>query len=354
MSELDLHTSLAPDLRISRVVTGLWQLADMERDGRSLDKDGAARSMKAYTGAGLTTFDMADHYGSAEEIAGTFLREHAGGDDVQLLTKWVPKPGGSSRATVRSAKAHIVDSHLSWHGRIMVFGWGFIAPLGIVAARYFKILPWQDWPNELDNPTWWRSHWIGQTGVILLTFLGLVIILTADTAAGSAPVHRVLGYGVVGLAVLQGLSGVFRGSKGGPTDRSADGSLSGDHYDMTGRRLAFEVLHKVVGYLLLITATLCILFGLWAANAPIWMWLSICLCWLALAAAAAWIEVHYGSYDTYQAIWGPDPDLPGNQIRKQGFGTVRPGSETAVWGRRTGNRLYRQNGGVHDKHTRSS
>lgn len=97
------HTELAPDLRISRIVTGLWQIADMERDDRSLDLDDAARSMKAYTDAGLTTFDMADHYGSSEEIAGIFTRRHAGDTDVQVLTKWVPKPGGSSRETVREA-----------------------------------------------------------------------------------------------------------------------------------------------------------------------------------------------------------------------------------------------------------
>ncbi len=97
------HSDLAPGLPVSRVVTGLWQIADMERDERSLDRDRAARSMKAYTEAGLTTFDMADHYGSAEEIAGIFRRHHAAGDAVQLLTKWVPQPGGSSRETVRQA-----------------------------------------------------------------------------------------------------------------------------------------------------------------------------------------------------------------------------------------------------------
>ena len=33
---------LAPDLSISRVLTGLWQIADMERDGGTLDPDAAA------------------------------------------------------------------------------------------------------------------------------------------------------------------------------------------------------------------------------------------------------------------------------------------------------------------------
>ena len=91
---------LAPDLDISGVVTGLWQIADMERGGRQLDLDAAARSMQSYVDAGFTTFDMADHYGSAEDIAGRFA---AGGGRAELLTKWVPEPGPISREAVRAA-----------------------------------------------------------------------------------------------------------------------------------------------------------------------------------------------------------------------------------------------------------
>ena len=94
--------NLSPDLSISRVLTGLWQLADMERDGRRLDLDRAAAAMGAYVEAGLTTFDMADHYGSAEVVAGLF-RSRAPANPVQLFTKWVPKPGRVSKADVRSA-----------------------------------------------------------------------------------------------------------------------------------------------------------------------------------------------------------------------------------------------------------
>ena len=109
MNEQNNITNLAPDLRISRVVTGLWQIADMERDGQTLDLERLARSMKAYIQAGLTTFDMADHYGSAEEIAGIFTRDYADSEDVQVLTKWVPEPGGSSRDTVLSAVHRALD-----------------------------------------------------------------------------------------------------------------------------------------------------------------------------------------------------------------------------------------------------
>ena len=70
---------LAPDLSISRIVSGLWQIADMERDGQVLDLDSAASAMDAYVDAGLTTFDMADHYGSAEEIVGRYIEITTGG-----------------------------------------------------------------------------------------------------------------------------------------------------------------------------------------------------------------------------------------------------------------------------------
>ena len=36
---------LAPDLEISRMVTGLWQVADMERSGRTLDPEKAASDL---------------------------------------------------------------------------------------------------------------------------------------------------------------------------------------------------------------------------------------------------------------------------------------------------------------------
>jgi len=109
MDRQDTHTELASDLRINRVITGLWQIADMERDDRLLDREQTACAMQAYSSAGLTTFDMADHYGSAEEIAGLFAREYAGGDSVQMLTKWVPQPGGSTRETVREAVQRALD-----------------------------------------------------------------------------------------------------------------------------------------------------------------------------------------------------------------------------------------------------
>ena len=94
---------LAPGLDIARVITGLWQVADLERDGRVADLDAMARAMGPYAAAGLTTFDMADHYGSAEVVAGRFVAEGHATGPVQRLTKWVPEPGPVTEADAEAA-----------------------------------------------------------------------------------------------------------------------------------------------------------------------------------------------------------------------------------------------------------
>ena len=99
---LSKYTELAPGLTISRALTGLWQIADLERDGTKVNPVEAASHMKAYLDAGFTTFDMADHYGSAEEITGVF-RQTYGADAAQIFTKWVPSPGKITAAQVREA-----------------------------------------------------------------------------------------------------------------------------------------------------------------------------------------------------------------------------------------------------------
>ncbi|MGI9412958.1 MAG: aldo/keto reductase, partial [Hyphomicrobiales bacterium] len=100
---------LGPGLEISPIVTGLWQVADMERDGNLLDPDAASDAMADYARAGFDTFDMADHYGSAELIAGRFRARRVDGAielgedaDPRMLTKWCPHPGVMSPEAVRA------------------------------------------------------------------------------------------------------------------------------------------------------------------------------------------------------------------------------------------------------------
>lgn len=144
MNSQERYTALAPDLRISRVVTGLWQIADMERDGQNVDLVAAAKSMQAYTDAGLTTFDMADHYGSSEEIAGHFahsLTQTSEKQGVQLLTKWVPKPGGASRDTVREAVQRALDRLQTDRVQLLQYhAWNYADPSYLDDLGYLKEL----------------------------------------------------------------------------------------------------------------------------------------------------------------------------------------------------------------------
>lgn len=104
-----IRYELASDFSISRLLVGLWQIADMEKDGRTLDREEAAGALAPYVDAGFTTIDMADHYGSAEEIVGEYLSNQAGLGEAQVLTKWVPKPGPLGRDEVRAAVQRSLD-----------------------------------------------------------------------------------------------------------------------------------------------------------------------------------------------------------------------------------------------------
>jgi len=132
---------LAPGFSISRVLTGLWQVADLERGGRTIDLDATARAMAPYADAGFSTFDMADHYGSAEVVAGIFRATVAPGTQVQLLTKWVPKPGPVSRAEVRAAVERALERLQGRTIDLMQFhAWTFADPRWLDALFFLDEL----------------------------------------------------------------------------------------------------------------------------------------------------------------------------------------------------------------------
>lgn len=93
------------DLNICRLINGLWQVSGAH--GR-IDPTAALASMIEYHDSGFTTWDLADHYGPAEDLIGEFRRRLAnerGADalaGIQAFTKWVPRPGPMSRDVVES------------------------------------------------------------------------------------------------------------------------------------------------------------------------------------------------------------------------------------------------------------
>jgi len=96
----------APDLPICRLLNGLWQVSGGH--GR-IDPVAAVTEMVGYHDAGFTTWDLADHYGPAEEFIGAFRRQLAARsglqalEQVQAFTKWVPAPGPMTRQIVERA-----------------------------------------------------------------------------------------------------------------------------------------------------------------------------------------------------------------------------------------------------------
>ncbi|MEC4985414.1 MAG: aldo/keto reductase [Oscillatoria sp. PMC 1068.18] len=86
---------LTPDLNICRLLNGMWQVSGAH--GRINPKQ-AIPKMFDYLDAGLTTWDLADHYGPAEDFIGEFRRQLAAtrGEEalgqIQTFTKWVPRP----------------------------------------------------------------------------------------------------------------------------------------------------------------------------------------------------------------------------------------------------------------------
>ena len=96
------RTTIANGLDISRLVCGLWQVADMEKSGAALEPGLAADHLEAYAADGFDSFDMADHYGSAEIITGRLLKRwHGKGRRPVAFTKWCPEPGPMTRDVVR-------------------------------------------------------------------------------------------------------------------------------------------------------------------------------------------------------------------------------------------------------------
>ncbi len=218
-----------------------------------------------------------------------------------------------------SDRAHQLTEAQQWHARLMFVAWGVLAPMSVLIARFFKVLPTQDWPRQLDSQLWWRTHWVGQSLAVVCSFIALVFVYTLEFQS----LHARIGYTVLSLAIVQVALGFFRGSKGGPTAPQSNGNLAGDHYDMNLRRRLFELMHKSLGYGLLAMSMAAISVGLWQVNAPRWMCIAITLWWSLLAIAFIMLQRKGFAIDTYQAIWGPDSRHPGNNMPPAGWGMRR-------------------------------
>ncbi|MFZ8995225.1 MAG: aldo/keto reductase [bacterium] len=97
-------------LSIHQLITGLWQVADIEKEGHLFDPEDGANELEQYYQDGFGTFDMADHYGSAELIAGRLLARYQDEQHKPIAcTKWCPVPGQMTKEVVRKGVQERLD-----------------------------------------------------------------------------------------------------------------------------------------------------------------------------------------------------------------------------------------------------
>src|SRR5216684_2703682 len=97
---------LTSNLTICRILNGMWQVSGAHG---YIEPKRAVEEMFTYHDAGFTTWDLADHYGPAEDFVGEFRKEFAARrgrerlSEIQAFTKWVPRPGPMTRRIVDEA-----------------------------------------------------------------------------------------------------------------------------------------------------------------------------------------------------------------------------------------------------------
>src|SRR5437762_2496341 len=88
------YLSFTPDLTVNRLLNGMWQVSGAHG---AIDPRAAVQAMLDYHDDGFTTWDLADHYGPAEDFIGSFRQQLTARSEAELartqaFTKWVPRP----------------------------------------------------------------------------------------------------------------------------------------------------------------------------------------------------------------------------------------------------------------------
>ncbi|GLI71509.1 hypothetical protein VaNZ11_016732 [Volvox africanus] len=100
--------TLAPELRVSKVIRGCWQLSGRHKGDPLTDRTSggdALTDLAAFHRAGITALDVADNYGPAELLAGQYLRLY---------------PGNSTTTTIITKLSYLTQEDMTNVSRTMV------------------------------------------------------------------------------------------------------------------------------------------------------------------------------------------------------------------------------------------
>ena len=95
-----------------------------------------------------------------------------------------------------------IPDNIAWHGRIMVLAWGVAMPIALLLARYYKVTPRQNWPQELDNRFWWDGHRLLNYATVAFSIAGASLVWSTTYYSGAArDLHACLGWSIVFLGI---------------------------------------------------------------------------------------------------------------------------------------------------------
>ncbi len=135
------RVALAPELSVSRMIKGGWQVSAGHSPSRS---DDPIADMFAFADAQVTTFDCADIYTGVEELIGQFLsarkKRMGSATDIQVLTKFVPDYD-ALRGLNRRYVEKVIDRSLGRLGvecldMVQFSWWSYEIPGYVEAANY--------------------------------------------------------------------------------------------------------------------------------------------------------------------------------------------------------------------------
>jgi aryl-alcohol dehydrogenase-like predicted oxidoreductase/enamine deaminase RidA (YjgF/YER057c/UK114 family) len=197
---------LSPRIEISRALTGLWQVADIEKDGATIDPDTGAGWLADYVATGFDTFDMADHYGSAEIIAGRLLSRGLSPRPM-VFTKWCPPPGPMTPAIVRAGVTERLDRLGVEQVDLLQFHWwSFEHPAWLDALHELARLREEGLIAELGVTNFDAAHFnlALSDGVPLLTNQVSFSLMDRRAAGDLAEVCERHGAWILGYGTLNG------------------------------------------------------------------------------------------------------------------------------------------------------
>jgi len=130
------------------------------------------------------------------------------------------------------------------HGILMLVAWGIFIPLGMISARYGRML----WP-EPDEKWFYLHISFLTTGMFIASSAFVVAWVMTEGVYFNTSFHSQLGITVMILGYIQYFGGMFRPHKGKEEDPS-------------GPRKVFEILHPNLGRFVLIIAIINIFAGI--------------------------------------------------------------------------------------------